>query len=87
MAWLKFRRLVPDRLIPRTMLLGHTLPAVAQAIIFLVLLGILLDPLLLVGCVLAVVMGGLLGVSLVIRTKVWVVQLIVGFALVLAAIM
>jgi hypothetical protein len=32
-------------------------------------------------------MGGLLGVSLVIRTKVWVVQLIVGFALVLAAIM
>jgi uncharacterized membrane protein YfcA len=87
MAWLKFRRLVPDRLIPRTMLMGHTLPAVAQAIIFLVLLGILLDPLLLVGCVLAVVMGGLLGVSLVIRTKVWVVQLIVGFALVLAAIM
>jgi len=87
MAWFKFRRLVPDRLIPRTMLAGHTLPAVAQAIIFLILLGVLVDPALLIGCVLALLMGGLLGVSLVIRTKVWVVQLIVGFALILAAIM
>jgi uncharacterized membrane protein YfcA len=87
MAWFKFRRLVPDRLIPRTMLVGHTLPAVAQAIIFLILLGVLVEPVLLSGCVLALLMGGLLGVSLVIRTKVWVVQLIVGFALVLAAIM
>ena len=87
MAWLKFRRLVPDRLIPCTMLVGHTLPAVAQAIIFLVLLGVLVDPVLLVGCVLALLMGGLLGVSLVVRTKVWVVQLIVGFALILAAIL
>jgi uncharacterized membrane protein YfcA len=87
MAWLKFRRLVPDRLIPRTMLAGHTLPAVAQAIIFLVLLGVLVEPVLLIGCVAALVTGGLLGVSLVIRTKVWVVQLIVGLALILAAIM
>ena len=87
MAWLKFRRLVPDRLIPRTMLAGHTLPAVAQAGIFLVLLGVLVEPVLLIGCVLATLMGGLLGVSVVIRTKVWVVQLIVGLALILAAIM
>lgn len=87
MAWFKFRKLVPDRLIPRTMLVGHTLPAVAQAIIFLILLGVLVDPVLLVGCVLALLMGGLLGVSLVIRTRVWVVQLIVGFALIVAAIM
>ena len=87
MAWLKFRRLVPDRLIPRTMLAGHTLPAVVQAIIFLVLLGVLVDPVLLIGCVLATLAGGLLGVSLVIRTKVWVVQLVVGLALILAACM
>lgn len=87
MAWFKFRRLVPDRLIPCTMLVGHTLPAVAQAIIFLVLLGVLVDPVLLIGCVLALLMGGLLGVSLVVRAKVWVVQLVVGFALILAAIM
>lgn len=87
MAWFKFRRLVPDRLIPSTMLVGHTLPAVVQAIIFLVLLGVLVDPVLLVGCVLALLMGGLLGVSLVIRAKVWVVQLVVGLALILAGIM
>jgi uncharacterized membrane protein YfcA len=87
MAWLKFRRLVPDRLIPRTMLAGHTLPAVVQAIIFLVLLGVLVEPVLLIGCVLATLMGGLLGVSVVIRTKVWVVQLVVGLALILAACM
>jgi uncharacterized membrane protein YfcA len=87
MAWFKFRQLVPDRLIPSTMLVGHTLPAVAQAIIFLILLGVLVDPALLIGCVLALLMGGLLGVSLVIRAKVWVVQLVVGFALILAAIM
>jgi uncharacterized membrane protein YfcA len=87
MAWFKFRRLVPDRLIPCTMLVGHTLPAVAQAVIFLVLLGVLVDPVLLIGCVLALLMGGLLGVSLVIRTKVWVVQLVVGLALILAAIL
>jgi len=85
MAWLKFRRLVPDRLIPSTMLVGHTLPAVVQAIIFLVLLGVLVDPVLLVGCVLATLMGGLLGVSLVVRTRVWIVQLVVGLALILAA--
>jgi uncharacterized membrane protein YfcA len=86
MAWFKFRRLVPDRLIPCTMLVGHTLPSVAQAIIFLILLGVLVDPVLLVGCVLALLMGGLLGVSLVIRTRVWIVQLVVGFALILAGI-
>jgi uncharacterized membrane protein YfcA len=85
MAWLKFRRLVPDRLIPCTILAGHALPSVVQAVIFLILLGVLIDPVLLVGCVLAVVIGGLLGVSLVVRTKVWIVQLVVGLALILAA--
>lgn len=87
MAWFKFRRLVPDRLIPCTMLVGHTLPAVVQAIIFLILLGVLVDPVLLAGCVLALLMGGLLGVSLVVRARVWIVQLVVGFALILAAIL
>jgi uncharacterized membrane protein YfcA len=60
---------------------------VVQAIIFLVLLGVLVDPVLLIGCVLATLAGGLLGVSVVIRTKVWVVQLVVGLALILAACM
>src|SRR5438552_1086458 len=85
-AWLKFRNLVPDRLIPPTMLVGLTPPSMAEAIIFLILLGVMVDPVLLVGCVLSLLMGGLLGAPLVARTRVWVVQLVVAAALVLAAI-
>jgi len=85
-AWLKFRKLVPDRLIPQTMLVGLTPPSMAESIIFLILLGVMVDPVLLIGCVLALLMGGMVGVPLVTRARVWVVQLVVGFALVLAAI-
>src|SRR5262249_11306870 len=81
----RLRRLVPDQLIPGTMLVGHTLPAMAQAVIFLVLLGVLVDPVLLVGCVLAVVAGAVLGAPLVAKTRVWIVQSIVGLALLIAA--
>ncbi|MEO7276723.1 MAG: sulfite exporter TauE/SafE family protein [Sphingomicrobium sp.] len=85
-AWLKFRKLVPDRLIPPTMLVGLTPPSMAESLIFLILLGVLVDPVLLIGCVLALLFGGLLGAPLVSRTRVWVVQLVVAIALVLAAL-
>ena len=87
MAWLKFRKLVPDKLIPCTMLVGHTPPAMTQGFIFLILLGVFVDPVLLVGCVVALLMGGMLGAPLVLRTRVWVVQLVVAFGLFLAAAM
>jgi uncharacterized membrane protein YfcA len=85
-AWLKFRKLVPDRLIPPTMLVGLTPPSMAEAVIFLILLGVLVDPFLLIGCVIALLMGGLLGAPLVARARVWVVQLVVAIALLLAAV-
>lgn len=85
-AWLKFRKLVPDRLIPPTMLTGLTPPAMAESAIFLILLGVLVDPALLVGCILAFLMGGLLGAPLVARARVWIVQAVVAVALALAAI-
>jgi uncharacterized membrane protein YfcA len=84
MAWLKFRRLVPDRLIACTMLVGHTPPAMTQGFIFLILLGVMVDPVLLVGCVIALLMGGLMGAPLVGKVRLWVVQLIVAVALLLA---
>lgn len=84
-AWMKFRKMVPDRLIPPTMLVGLTPPSMAQAAIFLILLGVFVDPVLLVGSVLALLMGGLLGAPLVARARVWVVQLVVAIALLLAA--
>ena len=85
MAWLKFRRLVPDRLIACTMLVGHTPPAMAQGFIFLILLGVLVEPVLLVGCVIALLMGGLMGAPLVGKVRLWVIQMIVAVALLLAA--
>ena len=84
-AWFKFRKMVPDRLIPQTMLVGLTPPSMLQGFIFLILLGVLVDPVLLVGCILACVMGGFLGVPLVAKARVWVVQLVVGIGLLLAA--
>jgi uncharacterized membrane protein YfcA len=85
-AWFKFRKLVPDRLIPQTMLVGHGLPTLAEAIIFLVLLGVSVDPVLLVGCMIAILMGGLLGAPLVTRSRVWIIQLVVAIALLVAAV-
>lgn len=87
MAWFKFRRLVPDRLIPCTMLVGHTLPTMTQAVIFLVLLGVAVDPVLLVGCVLALMLGALLGVPVVAKARVQAVQFVVGVSLIVAAIL
>jgi uncharacterized membrane protein YfcA len=69
------------------MLVGHTLPTLAQALIFLVLLGVLVDPWLLIGCCTALLAGAMLGAPLVTRMRVWLVQLIVGVALVLAAVL
>lgn len=85
MAWFKFRKLVADQLIPPTLLVGHSLPTIAQGIIFMILLGVLVDPVLLVGCSFALLLGGLIGAPLVARTKVWIVQLAVGVALLIAA--
>jgi len=84
-AWLKFRKLVPDRLLPQTMLVGLTPPSILEGLIFLVLLGVQVDALLLIGCAMTLLVGGLLGAPLVHRTNVWIVQFVVGCALVLAA--
>jgi uncharacterized membrane protein YfcA len=84
-AWFKFRRLVPDRLIPPTMLVGHGLPTMTESVIFLILLGVMVDPVLLVGCTISVLMGGLLGAPLVAKTRVWVIQAVVAIALLIGA--
>ena len=87
MAWFKFRKLMPDRLIPPTMLVGLTPPSMVQALIFLILLGVMVDPVLLIGSVIALLLGGLLGAPMVARARVRVVQTVVGFALLVAAVM
>ena len=84
-AWFKFRRMVPDRLIPQTLLCGLTPPAMTESIVYLILLGVQVERVLLFSCVIAVFIGGLVGVPLVTRARVWVVQTIVAIGLLLAA--
>ncbi len=83
-AWLKFRRLVPDSFIPATLNVGHALPTVVESAIFL-LLGVHVDPVLLVACIVAAVLGALVGAPIVVRSSVRVVQAVVGVALLIAA--
>jgi uncharacterized membrane protein YfcA len=84
-AWLRFRRLVDDRLIPLTMLAGYTVPSILQGVIFLALLGMKGDPLLLLACMIAMVAGGYSGVAFAARAPIRLVQAIVGTALLMAA--
>lgn len=84
-AWLKFRRMIPDSFIPATLNVGHALPAIMQSAIFLLLLGVQVDPMLLVSCIVAAVAGAVVGAPLMVRAPVRVVQGIVGVALLIAA--
>lgn len=84
-AWLKFRRMIPDSFIPATLNVGHALPAMMQSAIFLVLLGVQVDPVLLVSCIVAAVVGAVVGAPMVIRAPVRLVQGVVGVALLIAA--
>lgn len=86
-AWLKFRKMVPDSFIPATLNVGHALPTIAQASIFIVILGVHVSPVLLVACIVAAVMGGLVGAPIVVRAPVRVVQGVVGVALIIAAVL
>ena len=85
-AWMKFRKMVPDRLIPPTMIAGLTPPAMAESIIFLILLGVKVDPVLLFGAAMATFAGGVVGAPLVVRARAWIVQMIVAIGLTMAGI-
>ena len=82
-AYIKLRALVPDNFIPATLNVGHCLPTVAQALIFINLVRV--DPVLLVACIVAAVVGAVIGAPIVLRLPTRVVQLAVGIALLVAA--
>ena len=86
MAWLRFRRLAPDGLIPPTLVAGCTLPTILQSAIFLALLGVRVEPVLLGGSIVAMIAGGLIGARLVTRSPVRLIQAIVGVALLTAGV-
>ena len=83
-AWLRLRKLTPDTGIPAMLTVGHCLPSVVQALIFIQIVKV--DPLLLAGCIASAVLGAVVGVRFVVRAPVRVVQAMVGTALTIAAV-
>jgi uncharacterized membrane protein YfcA len=79
----ELRRVVPDRLIPGTLNVGHTLPAILQAFIFIAIIAV--DVRTLVAIIAAAVAGAWLGAGQVAKWNKQTVRLVMGIALLVAA--
>jgi len=82
-AAFKALRLVPDENIPGTMLIGHGLPVIAQAFIFIAAVSV--DPTVMLTLIGATVAGGWVGASVVTTLPRRPIQLGMGVGLLLAA--
>jgi uncharacterized membrane protein YfcA len=82
-AVFKFFKIVPDRLIPGTLNVGHTLPTITQAFIYT--LAIKVDVTTLILMILAAVLGAWLGAGIVASWPKRKVQIGMGSALLVAA--
>jgi len=82
-AWIRMRRMVPDSYIPAVLNVGHALPTVAEALIFVTLVKV--DPWLLGACIAAAIVGAVVGAPIVLRLPLRAVQAVVGLALLAAA--
>lgn len=82
-AIFKFFKMVPDRLIPGTLNVGHTLPTITQAFIYTVAIDV--DPKTLILMIVAAVLGAWLGAGIVASWPKRTVQIGMGFALLVAA--
>ena len=79
----KFFKIVPDRLIPGTLNVGHTLPTVAEAFIYTAVIAV--DPKTLILMIIAAVAGAYLGAGVVASWPKRKVQIGMGSALLAAA--
>ena len=77
------RRKVSDRLIPGTLNVGHTLPAITQAFIFIAIIAV--DMRTLVSIIAAAVLGAWLGAGRVAKWNKQTVRIAMGLALIAAA--
>jgi len=82
-AVFRLRGMVPDRIIPGTLNAGHTLPTVAQALIYTAVIPV--DVLTLFAMIAAAVLGAWLGAGVVARWSRRKVQIGMGMALLAAA--
>jgi uncharacterized membrane protein YfcA len=83
-ALFRFLRLVPDRVIPGTLNVGHALPTVVQAFIFTAVIPV--DVVTLISMIAAAILGAWLGAGIVARWPKRKVQLGMGAALLAAAV-
>ena len=83
-AIFKFFKIVPDRLIPGTLNVGHTVPTIAQAFIFTATIAV--DPKTLIYMIVAAVAGAWLGAGIVARWPKRYIQIGMGSALIVAAV-
>jgi uncharacterized membrane protein YfcA len=81
----KFFKIVPDEKIPGTLNVGHTLPTVVEALVFIAIVNV--DPVTLVVLIAAAVLGAWLGAGLVSRWPRRYVQIGMGGALLVAAVL
>lgn len=82
-AAIKFFRLTKDELIPGSLNVGHAIPTIAQALIFIAIVKVSVP--LLVACILAAVAGALIGARVVSRLPVRAIRIGMGLALLAAA--
>src|SRR5437870_5828422 len=75
----KFTRMVPDRLIPGTLNVGHTLPTLTEAFLFIGIVAV--DPTTMISLIAAAVAGAWLGAGIVAGWSKTGVQLGMGLAL------
>jgi uncharacterized membrane protein YfcA len=82
-AAFKFGRMVPDKLIPGTLNVGHTLPAITQAFIYTAAIDV--DPVTLILMIVSAVAGAWIGAGVVASWPKRQIQLGMGAALLVAA--
>jgi len=82
-AYFKFRRLVPDRLIPATLIAASAIPSIAEALIFVRVIKV--EPTLLVICIAAAVLGSWFGSSFALGLPTRPIRLTMGIGLLIAA--
>lgn len=83
-AYLKLKRVVPDKIIPATMIVGFSLPTIAQALIFIQIIEV--DIALLVSCISAAVAGALVGTRVTDHLPTRHIRLVMGIGLLVAAV-
>jgi uncharacterized membrane protein YfcA len=82
-AYMKFRGIVSDELIPPTLIAGYALPTAVEAFVFIT--SVQIDAGLLIVCILMSILGALIGASIAARLPVRQIRLLMGVGLLIAA--